>query len=243
MADVLLWQDDLLGPELSDHWVGGHLNESTQARALFDNGLCFVFEAGREYASMGVVTRQPIVGDFDARVRFEVRNPTQGTTFELAAIAVDPPRSTQFDQAKADKYTRSRVYDVHGVPPYVSSEFDEGDAWRIGWNRAPAQMRQQDDGSVMADNHFNRYGRGHGPSPTGPTQGWLRLVRQGRNWASHGMTAEGQAWFATGEVAEMNMPEPVFLRLAAKHWVKQKESGAPSNLVRFSAFELHVPAR
>ena len=57
----------------------------------------------------------------------------------------------------SDEFTRSRVYDVHGVPPYVSSEFDENNGWRIGWNRASGQTRPDSAGRLIADNHFSQH--------------------------------------------------------------------------------------
>ncbi len=237
------WIDELSGPGLSEHWTGGHCNESREAQMqLKDDGLHIEFDEGREYASAGLLTREPLVGDFDARVRFHVARPGPGTTFELAALTVDPPRQSALDPEQANAFTRSRVYDVHGVPPYVSSEFDENDGWRIGWNRSAATGRTLPDGSVVSDNHFNRYGPDSGPRPEGAADGWLRLVRQGDDWRSYRLDEHGQ-WQTTGEVRAMNLPRAVFVRLAAKHWVKARDglSIAPANRVRFGPFELRQP--
>lgn len=242
MDDTMLWQDSFGGAELNaQRWVGGHYNTSAECKIHVDNGLHIAFDEGVEYASAGVLTREPIVGDFEASLRFKVENPALGTTFELAAITVDPPRSSALDQHQADSYTRSRVYDVHGVPPFVSSEFDEADGWRISWNRSSAQAKQGADGEMTADNHFNRYGRNHGNKPVGPAEGWLRLVRQGDQWRSFGKASTADAtWFPTGDVVQMNLSGPVFLRLAAKHWVKRRDGRdrAPSNKVHLHNFEL-----
>lgn len=235
----LRWLDRFEGPSPERHWVGGHANTSQEAVIVLNAGLHIEFKAGTEYASAGLVTRAPIVGDFDARVHFTVTDPRPGTTFELAAISVDPPGQSALDQATANSFTRSRVYDVHGVPPYVSSEYDEDDGWRIGWNRGSAATEPGEDGKPRSDNHFNRYGRSLTPVAARPVEGWLRLVRQGVHWATYRLDESG-LWVATGEVQSMNLPDPVFLRLAAKHWVKRSEGAteAPANRVSFHAFEL-----
>ena len=239
------WTDSFAANVLSDRWVGGHLNAEPDCTISVGNGLVFAFAASAKYASAAVVTREPVVGDFDACVRFRVQNPTQGTTFELAAITVDPPRSSALDNATATDDTRSRCYDVHGVPPYVSSEFDENDGWRIGWNRSSAQSRaflDEEDGKLktVSDNHFNRYGKDSGPKPAGPAEGWLRLVREGDTWRSFRLD-DTETWQPTGVVLHMNMPRAVFLRLAAKHWKKTRAGlqQAPENRIEFHDFALY----
>jgi hypothetical protein len=236
----LRWQDSFLGSALGAHWVGGHANASREATISLDNGLYIRFDAlGKEYASAGLVTRAPLVGDFDVRVRFTVSNPAPGTTFELAAIAIDPPLEAALDQQTANGFTRSRVYDVHGAPPYVSSEFDEDDGWRIGWNRGSAAAEPGEDGKPRSDNHFNRYGRSTAPLQARPAKGWLRLLRSGTDWATYRLDEQG-LWLLTGEVRRMNLPDAVFVRLAAKHWVKRSEGldTAAGNQVVFHEFQL-----
>lgn len=240
MIDLpLRWSDRFAGPSLGSRWSGGHANPSTEATIHLDGGLHIVFVEGSQYASAAVVTRAPLVGDFDARVRFSVTAPAAGTTFELAAIGIDPPREPALDQAQANAFTRSRVYDVHGAPPYVSSEYDEDDGWRIGWNRGSSAAERGDDGQARSDNHYNRYGRSSAPAAARPLPGWLRLVRIGTDWAAYRLRDDG-LWVATGEVQRMNLPDAVFLRLAAKHWVKRREGSAvaPANHVTFFDFEL-----
>lgn len=239
----LRWTDSFPGPALAAHWVGGRLNASGALAITLQQGLRIEMSGGADYASAGVVSRVPVVGDFDARVRFSVSNPTTGTTFELAAIAVDPPRTSALDLAQVDpkdlRHVLSRVYDVHGVPPYVSSEFDEGDGWRIGWNRSTAQTRPGPTGEPIADNHFNRYGASGGrPREAGgtPAAGWLRLVRTGEVWSTF-RSAEDGTWIPTGEARQMNLPSAVFLRVAAKQWPKDNKD-APRNSIVFERFEL-----
>ncbi len=241
----LRWTDSFSGPALAPYWVGGRLNASAALSITLQQGLRIGMSGGTDYASAGVVSRVPVVGDFDARVRFAVSNPTTGTTFELAAIVVDPPRASALDLAQIDpkdlRHVLSRVYDVHGVPPYVSSEFDEGDGWRIGWNRSSAQTRPGPAGDPIADNHFNRYGASGGvPRGAGgaPASGWLRLVRAGEVWSTFRST-DGCTWAPTGEVRHMNIAPAVFLRIAAKQWPKDNTE-APKNSVVFDRFELRA---
>lgn len=237
----LRWSDGFGGAVLGRQWVGGHTNASREARIAVADGLHIEFDLGDAYASAGIVTRLPVLGDFDARVRFSVTNPALGTTFELAAITIDPPNQSAFNQDEANHFTRSRVYDVHGAPPYVSSEFDEADGWRIGWNRASASTELGDGGQPRSDNHFNRYGRSTAPVAARPAEGWLRLVRSANHWASYRLGDDGR-WVQTGEVLQMNLSDAVFLRLAAKHWTKSRDGGgrspAPENRVSFLGFEL-----
>lgn len=252
----LRWIDPLTRENFDARWVGGHVNSSQEAAIEVDEGLHIRFQEGTEYAGAGIVTRQPLAGDFDARVRFKVESPRLGTTFELAAITIDPPRESAFDQAQANEYSRSRVYEVHGAPPYVSAEFDEADGARIGWNRGSAQTVPQGDAwlrqalsnpnsrpqiPVISDNHFNRYGRNIGPKPQGAAEGWLRLVRSGPHWSSYYLDPLTQEWQLVGQVLHMNMPEAVYLRLAAKHWSK-KGAPAPANQVTLHDFELRGAA-
>ena len=86
----LRWKDGFEGQMLDPgRWVGGRLNSSREVAIRVDEGLHIAFEQGREYAAAGIVTRDPLLGDFDARVRFTVETPQLGTTFELAAIGID----------------------------------------------------------------------------------------------------------------------------------------------------------
>jgi hypothetical protein len=239
---ALAYADDFIGPTLGPHWVGGHHNSSREATIEIKMGLHFSFIDGDEYASVGVITREPVTGDFDAWVEFRVASPAQGTTFELAAMTVAPPARSGLDQDTATEDDRSLVYGVHGVPPYVSSEYDENDGWRIGWNRSTTAPQRDRHGELASDNQFNQYGRDQGAKPTGESTGWLRLQRSGTTWTAYRRDDEDH-WSVTGQVHDMNIERPVYLRLAAKHWVKQRKNlkRAPANEVVFTGFELHVP--
>lgn len=66
-------------------------------------------------------------------------------------------------------------------------------------------------------------------------------MREGSHWITWGRRANDADWFPTGEIRHMELPSAVYLRLAAKHWVKAAVSpSAPENLVTFHEFELRA---
>lgn len=234
-----IWEDDFCGPDLDPRWVGGYFNRSNEVDMSVRDGLRFSFVEGIEYASAGVVTRETLVGDFEAEVHFSVSNPAQGCTFELAAIQVTPPATgTLRPGALDDAY---RVFNVHGAPPYVSSEFDENDGWRIGWNLGDRQGGRNAQGDWVADNTDNRYGRSTGGPVVGGAQGWLRLSRSGGDlWLASGRVLETDPWNPAGKKLTERLSGPVYLRLVAKHWVKRRIGArvAPANEVVLTHFRL-----
>lgn len=234
-----IWEDDFCGPDLDPRWVGGYFNRSNEVDMSVRDGLRFSFVEGIEYASAGVVTRETLVGDFEVEVHFSVSNPAQGCTFELAAIQVTPPATrTLRPGALDDAY---RVFDVHGAPPYVSSEFDENDGWRIGWNLGDRQGGRNARGDWVADNTDNRYGRSTGGPFVGSAQGWLRLSRSGGDlWLASGRVLETDPWNPAGKKLTERLSGPVYLRLVAKHWVKRRIGArvAPANEVVLTHFRL-----
>lgn len=241
MALVTNWQDDFDGPELSTRWFGGHLNGSAEVSLWIQQGLRWRFTEGREYASAGVVTREPLSGDFEAELRFEVANPAPGTTFELAAIQVSPPPQTELPPVQFS--SAHRVFNVHGAPPYVSSEFDEDDGWRIGWNLGSRQGGWNAHGDWQADNADNKYGHDVDGPHGGLTTGWLALARHdGIYWSSRGRRADSGAWRQTGSHQNGLLAGPIHLRIAAKHWVKHAEqmTVAPPNSIVITHFTLRT---
>ena len=234
------WHDDFPGPEPGPHWVGGHLNTSTECLLTVSNGVRITVDAGTEYASAGVVTRHAVAGDFAADVAFSVSNPSPGSTLELAAVTVAPPALSVL----APKVRRdcALVFNVHGEPPYVSSEFDEDDGWRIGWNEREPVYRFDAFGFPTAVSSHNRYGD-NSLKPTGATTGWLRLVREGgTHWSAWRRGTEQHPWVLVEarDMAAPSLAQAVYLRLVAKHWVKGSEhlTIAPANQIVFQSFAL-----
>lgn len=232
------WTDDFVGPDVGYRWVAGHLNGSAEVRLQVHDGLRFVFAEGRQYASAGVVTREELKGDFEAEVRFEVANPAPGTTFELAALTVAPPPDSGLPP---ETFTEAhRFFNVHGAPPYVSSEFDEDDGWRIGWNTGHLQGGWV-DGQWVADNRDNRYGKSIDRPAGRPAAGWLRLARTGGSlWTTAGRPDVNAPWKESGRLDNGFLSGPVRLRLVAKHWVKRREDLeiAPANAIVLGSFTL-----
>jgi hypothetical protein len=235
----LVIQEDFNGPELSDFWIGGQFNHSKEVKMEINNGLRISFVKGVQYASAGAVTKNIIVGDFEAEIKFEVSNPVHGSTFELAAIQVEPPEKTSITPVELT--AAHRVFNVHGSPPYISSELDESDGWRIGWNYGIKQGGWDDEGEWRSDNSDNKYGKPLMGPITGVTTGWLKLSRtNGTTWIASGRKLETDPWQEVGRQNTAILSGPIRLRLVAKHWVKTKIGAiiAPSNDVVFSNFKM-----
>lgn len=238
--------DDFSSPTLdANRWVGGYSNLNNESVIRIGQGVHIAMQKGTLYSGGGIVTRQPVCGDFDAVVQFSATHPQPGTTLELAAITIDPPRGTRIDRTKLlEPRDVSLVFDVHGAPPYVSSECDEADGFRMSWNRSYTVTRYNNDNPskpvAQSDNHYNRYGEDVGNKATGAVAGWLRLVRNGSEFSSYFKYAEGDSWQCSGTQSNTNFGAQLFLRFAAKHWSK-KGAPAPENIVSFKRVSVCVP--
>ncbi len=221
-----------------DHWSAGlsHLNGETR---LYQEptGFRISIASGESYSGGALVTRFGVPGDFDAEVEFRVKSPQQATTFELAAIGIDPPYTGALHE-KPEARDVNLTFDVHGAPPYASSERDEDDGFRFGWNNSSNLTRILEDWSHASANMYNRYGRdvGSGRPHAEWTQGRLRLVRSGQVFASYYTDATTVDWVCSGAGPVSAMPSEVFLRMGAKHWHKQQVP--PANEVIFRNFLL-----
>ena len=157
---------------------------------------------------------------------FEVANPRQGTTFELAALHVD-----------AGYRPTNLTFDVHGAPPYASSERDEDNGFRIGWNNGPALTRWVDQ-EPQSSNLYNCYGRDVGYAQADSPTGRLRLTRRGDVYNAYYTDKLNEGWVLSGSVVGPALAGAVFLRLGGKHWPKGGNE-PPSNTFRFTDFELY----
>lgn len=216
-----------------DLWVLGHSRPNDEASIWVDDGLHIKIE-GTEYSGAAAFTAFSIHGGFDARMSFEVANPNQGTTFELAALHID-----------AGYQQPNLTFDVHGAPPYASSERDEDDGFRIGWNNGPAltffvveDPTKPQKSVPQSSNLYNNYGRDVGYAKQDSPTGHLRLTRNGYVYNSYYRDKFNEAWVLSGSVAVPALAEAVFLRLGAKHWPKKGKT-APNNQFKFSQFELY----
>lgn len=236
-----VFEDSLTHAELNDrYWAAGFSRPNVETALATDaRGFRISIRQGKEYSGGGLVSRLGVLGDFEVSVEFSVTNPTQGTTFELAAIAIDPPRLSW--PSPAAEREPNLVFDVHGAAPYASSERDEDDGYRIGWNNSSNLTRILENWSHASANMFNQYGRDIGSAkPRGArSSGHLRLARQGSVFASYyADDGTGGHWVCSGAASVAAMPAEVFIRLAAKHWKKNDMSVLPANEVVFRNFVL-----
>lgn len=230
----LIVADDFKGTTVNtDLWVLGRSRPNDESSIGVDDGLHIKIE-GKEYSGAAAFTAFSIHGGFDARMSFEVANPNQGTTFELAALHID-----------AGYQQPNLTFDVHGAPPYASSERDEDDGFRIGWNNGPAltffvveDPTKPQKSVPQSSNLYNNYSRDVGYAKKDSPTGDLRLTRNGYVYNSYYRDKFNQTWVLSGSVAVPALAEAVFLRLGAKHWPKKGKT-APNNQFRFSQFELY----
>ena len=229
----LIATDDFGGTQINtDLWVLGRSRPNDEASIEVNDGLHIKIE-GTEYSGAAAFTAFSIHGGFDARMSFEVANPNQGTTFELAALHID-----------AGYQQPNLTFDVHGAPPYASSERDEDDGFRIGWNNGPAltffvveDPTKPQKSVPQSSNLYNNYGRDVGYAKQDSPKGYLRLTRNGYVYNAYYRDKFNQAWVLSGSAAVPALAEAVFLRLGAKHWPKKGKT-APNNQFKFSEFEL-----
>ncbi|WP_188151901.1 hypothetical protein [Teredinibacter waterburyi] len=253
------FSEDFAGRELNlNYWRAGysHINQETELSV--HDGFIIRIAEGKQYSGGAAMLTLPLNGDFDASVAFAVLNPHQATTFELAAIAIDPGYHNM-NNSKLNTRNVNLTFDVHGAPPYASSERDQNDAFRCGWNNSYNLTKigvdqKTDDPDVKPNpdkaweassvNMYNKYGRGVGDGskavlPDVYATGYLRLVRSGTVFNSYYRDGHNQEWVCSGSMLVSSMPEDCFLRLAAKHWAKVKP--APSNEIVFREFSLRQP--
>lgn len=221
-------EDDFAGNKVNGRlWALGDSKSNDDSKIRVKDGLHIEIK-GKNYAGSSAFTTFSIHGGFDARMSFEVANPQQGTTFEIAAVHVD-----------AGYHRPNLTFDVHGAPPYASSERDENDGFRIGWNNGPALTRWRNR-SAESSNLYNNYGRDVGnesyPETEKPT-GALRLTRSGYVYNAYYRDKFHDAWVLSGSVPVPALADAVFLRLGGKHWPKGGKP-APDNHFRLWDFKL-----
>ncbi|QSH41500.1 glycerophosphodiester phosphodiesterase family protein [Lentisphaerota bacterium ZTH] len=232
-------RDDFAGTEVNrTYWTMGYSKINQDTSIFQDDGLFIKIRQGGEYSGAAALTSFPIDGNFDAQVSFEVINPHQGTTFELAAIQVDPGYHHMSNE-DLSKRSINLTFDVHGAPPYASSERDENDGFRIGWNNGPA-LPEFVDHIAQSSNIYNKYSRDVGDGSKSNPSGSLRLVRNGPVFNAYYRDKFNRQWVLSGTALVPTLCRTVFLRLGAKHWPK-KGMTPPSNTIRFSKFRLYQP--
>jgi len=221
----MVHRENFAGPKLDTSiWALGTSRDNKDTQYKLSGGLVISMK-GENYSGAAAFSEFSTFGDFDARVDYEVTNPTQGTTFELAVVNIE-----------AGYHRPNLTFDVHGAPPYASSERDEADGFRMGWNNGPALTRWVDR-KPQSSNLYNNYSRDVGDASPHRSTGTLRLTRCGPYFNSYFKDVGNQGWVLSGTATVPTLAPSVFFRLGAKHWPKGG-GAAPDNTVTFSAFEL-----
>ncbi len=234
---ALIAHEDFKGKLLNQGlWSAGysHINKDTVISQ--NDGLHVDIIEGGTYSGAAAVCLIPVHGRFDAQVDFHVGNPKQGTTFEMAAICIDPGYC-HTDNSDLDTRNVNLTFDVHGAPPYASSERDEDDGFRCGWNNGFNLTKVESDWEASSVNMYNKYGRDVGNGKPDNPDGTLRLIRNGSVFATYYKDKYNDAWVCSGVMLVQNISDDIYIRLAAKHWEKGGKQ-APGNHVCFYQFKL-----
>lgn len=248
-------------------WHLGYSKPNQDTEIKVKKGLHIDISEAGEYSGAAALLNFSLHGAFDVQVDFTVANPNQGTTFELAAIQVDPG----YHHPNNKDLTRKNVnltFDVHGAPPYASSERDENDGFRLGWNNGPAvtdfaadpiSLLRQLYGTALqriapdmldgdppgyvgkvaqSSNIYNKYSRDVGDAKEANASGQLRLVRCGSAFSAYYTDHNNSGWVLCGTAQVPTLCEDVFIRLGAKHWPKGGRT-PPWNKVTFKNFRVY----
>jgi hypothetical protein len=168
------------------------------------------------YSGGGLGVVAGIDGSFAAEIDFSADRACQATMCELAVTNVDPganqPPWNDDGTPRLPKTIRNKAafYNPHGAPPFVGSEHDEDDGYRINWNL----------GSEYDD---NQYGRPVGDGTV--LSGRFRLERRANFFAAYYRnTVDATGWVCVGAVRNDSMNRRVFLRCAGKRWRQELET-------------------
>lgn len=154
----------------------------------------------------------------------------------MAAICIDPG-TTHIDNTNLNTKNINLTFDVHGSPPYASSECDEDNGFRIGWNNSFNLTRIDSDWSSISANMYNKYGRNVGQNINKCGKGFLRLIRNGNVFTSFYKDDFNPNWVCSGAALLQNISDNIFIRLAGKHWPKDNNT-PPANHITFTEFKL-----
>lgn len=176
------------------------------------------------YTGGGVGLVMGVEGAFSAEADVTSARAVQSTMVELAATNVNPARHLPSWLADgrprypASDHEASAFFDPHGAAPFVGSEHDEDDGFRINSHL----------GSEYGD---NIYGSDAGSGSQLRTT--LRLDRRGAYFASYFRplgSAGNCDWICTGVVRNDSLNARVFLRIAGKRWQKADPANPGSYL-------------
>jgi len=239
-----IFREEFSGSTLNTrYWSAGYSHINSETTIVIRDGLHIDIAQGSSYSGGAAILTLPLHGDFDARVQFHVANPSQATTFEMAAIGIDPGY-LHLDNNDLNTRNVNLTFDVHGAPPYASSERDQNDGFRCGWNNSFNFAKFGDKHSTGSDaewiaassNMYNKYGRDVGDGGDKNLSGELRLLRHGDVFNTYYRDKHNAEWVCSGSMLVQSMPKDAYIRLAAKHWTKVKP--APRNAITFRNFSV-----
>jgi glycerophosphoryl diester phosphodiesterase len=174
------------------------------------------------YSGGGFGTAFGIEGSFVATVECVADGASQARMYEMAVVNADPAKHRpgwrldaegekipNLPQSFRDK---SIFFDPHGAPPFVGSEHDEDDGYRINWN-------------LGTDYDNNQYGRPVGNGKTLKCQ--LRLERRRSFFATYYKDEENSDWVCSGVCRNDSLNQRVYLRCAAKRWRQERDEQHP----------------
>ncbi|MGH2771021.1 MAG: glycerophosphodiester phosphodiesterase [Actinomycetota bacterium] len=181
------------------------------------------------YSGGGFGLLRAIEGDFAAEVDYTTTRVGQATTLEMAVVNVNPgahqpPWSDDGTPRLPATFRNKNIFfDPHGAPPFVGSEHDEDDGYRITVN-------------LGSDYDSNSWGRpvGNGKALSGR----LRLERRGTFFSAYFRNDSGPAslpggdaagkglatdWVCSGVVRNESLNPRVYLRCAGKRWRQEHD--------------------
>jgi hypothetical protein len=166
------------------------------------------------YSGGGLGVLHGLEGDFAAEIDYTTTRAGQASTLEMALVNVDPSKhqepwnpdgTPRLPQTIHDK---SIFFDPHGAPPFVGSEHDEDDGYRINAN-------------LGTDYDDNQWGRPVGNGTALAAR--LRVERRGAFFSAYYRNDEAPDWVCTGATRNDSMNPRVFLRCAGKRWRQERE--------------------
>lgn len=238
-GNAVILEDNFKGKNIDrSKWSAGYSHQNQDTVISQDDKIIITIKDDGTYSGAGVVSMLSFHGDFETEVDFYVKSPQQGTTFEMAAISQDPGYF-HIDNSDLSSRKVNLTFDVHGAPPYASSECDEDDGFRCGWNNGFNLTKISEDYAASSVNMYNKYGRDVGPKATPNTTGTIRMIRHDAYFTTFYKDKTNQSWVCSGTMLVNNMSNSCHIRLAAKHWQKQRRNNkryAPGNEVHFMNF-------
>jgi glycerophosphoryl diester phosphodiesterase len=169
------------------------------------------------YSGGGLGVMRGLEGDFAAEVDYTMTRAGQASTLEMALVNVDPskhqePWNPDGSPRLPGGRDKSIFFDPHGAPPFVGSEHDEDDGYRVTHN-------------LGSDYDDNQWGRPVGNGKALAAR--LRLERRGAFFSAYYRNDEAPDWVCSGATRNDTMNPRVFLRCVAKRW-RQERTDDPS---------------